>query len=444
MQLVGDKISPLSEDEFHDLMMSMEIGHPTSIAVAVSGGGDSMALTLLLKQWCLNNNIKLFALTVDHGLREASKQEAEQVSNWLGELNIHHEIIHWNGEKPISNIQDRAREARYSLINEWCRSNDINHIFVAHHQDDQAETFLIRLFRGSGVDGLSAMNKVSPLPVEDIGNSNISIYRPLLSIGKERLLKTLEDLGQNWISDPSNENDSFTRIKIRNLLATTEIEGLDREKLTTTAARMSRVKSLLEQLTDQAESDFIQYNLLGYAELKQDFEKTLHEEIALRLLSRLLKKISGSTHPTRYQKLISLYENLKREDFSGKTLSGVIIYKDDTGQILFVREAASIIDNNIITGKKQLLWDNRFIIDPIEHSGKIMAFSNEIKTTFFSHNPNLKEEVYKNFQSHILRDKLLPSFPILLRDDQKIILPSFLWSSKNQIRYETFSASFKH
>lgn len=444
MQLDGDNIFPLSGDEFHDLMMPLEIGQPKNIAVAVSGGGDSMALALLLHQWCLNNHVKLHAVTVDHGLRKASKQEAEDVSKWLEKFSIHHEILSWIGEKPTSNIQDKAREARYALISKWCKSKEIDHVFVAHHKDDQAETFLMRLIRGSGVDGLSAMEKVSRLPMEGFEKDAIKIYRPLLSIGKERLLKTLEEMGQTWVTDPSNENETFTRIKIRNLLKDTQIEGLDRDRLTATATKMSRVKSLLDQLTDHAESDFVHYHPLGYAELSNIFIQNLHEEIALRLLSRLLKKISGAKYPGRYQKLFTLFENLKQVDFSGQTLCGVIVYKNEKGQIIFVREAVSIIDEKIITDKKQLLWDNRFIINSKETSGKVIAFSNQMKAALFEQHPEVKEDIFKNFESHILRDKLLQTLPIILTSDQKIILPDFLSANKNQIQIDVFSASFQH
>lgn len=443
MQLSGDNILLLTADEFHDLMASMNIGRPNNIAVAVSGGGDSMALTLLLNQWCLKKNIKLNAVTVDHSLREASKQEAENVSTWLRQHKIDHEVIEWVGKKPQSNIQDAAREARYKLINQWCSERKIQHLFVAHHKDDQAETFFIRLLRGSGVDGLSAMKPISLMPHPLSHKNDVKLYRPLLSIGKERLLKTLDEFKQRWISDPSNENENFTRIKVRKLLENSEIEGLDRDKLAATAEKMSRVKSLLDELTDQAESDYVQLNPLGYAELSQYFYENLHEEISLRLLSRLLKKISGGTHPTRYQKLLSLYESIKKPDFAGQTLAGVIIFKTDTGQITFVREAASIRDNKVITGMKQYLWDNRFLINAKPNSGTLLPFSEDLMLVLNRESPAIKDEIFQNFKSHILRDKVLPSLPVILTNDQKVILPKLLCSDKNNNSDRAFSASFQ-
>lgn len=443
MQLNGGNVLPLSGDEFNDLMTAMDVGHPNRMAVAVSGGGDSMALTLLLEEWCKKENITLRAVTVDHGLRIASKKEAEDVTRWLKQYNIRHDILEWRGEKPRSNIQDAARNARYSLIAEWCKAEKIKYLFLAHHRDDQAETFLMRLLRGSGVDGLSAMKSVSSLPVSSCDNNEVKICRPLLSIGKERLLKTLLDADQNWISDPSNENDNFTRIKVRNLLENTNIDGLDREKLTATAAKMSRVKSLLDDLTDKAESTFVDYNLLGYASLSQNFDKNLHEEIMLRLISRVLKKVSGRAYPTRYQKLLGLLENIRKKDFSGQTLSGVAIFPDIEGQIYFVREAANIHDEKVISEKKQLLWDNRFIIHSGKNTGTMVAFSNEVMELVCEGNSKIKVEIYKVFNNHIIRDKLLPTLPVILTADKKVILPRFLLSERNEKLHDAFLATFK-
>ena len=159
MQLEENKPSPLTSDEFHNLMVALNMGDIKHIAVAVSGGGDSMALCLLLKEWCTTQGVNLTALTVDHGLRVDSRTEAEQVSRWMMEASISHHILSWAGEKPTTNIQDEARKARYQLMGKWCAQNNIAHLCLAHHQDDQAETFLLRLFRGSGVDGLCAMEK---------------------------------------------------------------------------------------------------------------------------------------------------------------------------------------------------------------------------------------------------------------------------------------------
>ncbi|MDG1438303.1 MAG: tRNA lysidine(34) synthetase TilS, partial [Emcibacteraceae bacterium] len=308
MQLKEDNTSPLSSQEFDELMAGLSCEWPNNIAVAVSGGGDSMALVLLLASWCEKNQITLHGLTVDHGLRVASHDEALQVGDWLSDLNASHHVLKWHGDKPTANIQSEARKARYQLMGDWCVTQGVRHLFLAHHMDDQAETFLMRLLRGSGVDGLVAMERVAALPILGL---DIQIARPLLNVPKERLLQTLKGFGQEWISDPSNKNEDFTRVKVRNLLAQSDIDGLNSEKLSNTAQKMGRVRSLLNDLTSQAAADFVTFDALGYAVLDGNFLEKLHEEIALRLLAAILKRVSGGFYVPRYEKLLSFYKTLK-------------------------------------------------------------------------------------------------------------------------------------
>ncbi|MBM4438672.1 MAG: tRNA lysidine(34) synthetase TilS, partial [Actinobacteria bacterium] len=129
----------------------------TRVAVAVSGGADSLALTLLADEWARRTGRSIAALTVDHGLRPDSAAEASQVGAWLAAARIRHEVLRWEGQKPRSGIHAAAREARYRMLTSWCRENDVRDLLLAHHRDDQSETFLMRLARGSGPDGLAAM-----------------------------------------------------------------------------------------------------------------------------------------------------------------------------------------------------------------------------------------------------------------------------------------------
>ena len=140
------------------------------VAVAVSGGADSMALALLLNE---QTNSKLIAITVDHGLREESAREAKQVKKWLEKYDIEHHILKWEGDKKNSNIQFEARTARYQLMCDFCKKNDIQLLLVAHNLQDNAETLLMRIMRGSGVDGLSAIADATKI-------NNIEVLRPLL------------------------------------------------------------------------------------------------------------------------------------------------------------------------------------------------------------------------------------------------------------------------
>ena len=179
-----------------------------TIAVGVSGGADSLALVLRLHEF----QKKVVALTVDHGLRPDSYQEAEYVASIMAKFGIEHHILIWQGEKPQTGIEEAAREARYQLMIEFCRQNDIKYLAIGHHLRDQAETFLLRLARGSGVFGLSS---ILPLSQRD----DITIIRPQLSDSPEDLRQYLINKNIKWIEDPMNDSDEFTRVKISSYIS---------------------------------------------------------------------------------------------------------------------------------------------------------------------------------------------------------------------------------
>ena len=432
----------ITAEEFKNLVEILEIGLPRSIAVGVSGGADSLALTLLLNQYCQDHSIRLFVLTVDHGLREKSKGETKQLSDWLSSWDIELHILKWIGQKPIANIQDEARAARYRLMGQWCKDNEISHLFLAHHMQDQAETFLIRLFRGSGVDGLSAMKKNSEFPTAQKSNNFPKVYRPLLGVNKESLEKYLLNINQKWIEDPSNNNDKFTRVQVRDLLQNNVIKGFDAARLSSTAERMQRVRSFLEEQTILALSDYVSYSDFGYASLDLNFQKNLHEEISLRLLSKVLKTIGGRDYPPRHKKLKALLNTLKKPKFLGKTLSGVIMFQISKGCIIFTREPKGIPDEINITKLKTYQWDNRFLMEVGEISGKVVPIDESVVKYIVRVIPDIKERFLAIFDHHQLRDRVLPSLPCIIDDNGKLILPDFLLSELNGANLDSFSAVF--
>src|SRR5437763_667593 len=181
---------------------------PPLIAVAVSGGPDSMALSLLAARWARQRGGEAWGLTVDHGLRPESGAEARTVAGWLAARAIPHVTLAWTGAKPTSGIQEAAREARYRLLAEWCRTHRVLHLLTAHHREDQAETYAIRRRAGSGPDGLAAMSVVREL-------SGCRLVRPLLAVPRARLAALLAAEGQPFLRDPSNTNPAFERARLR-------------------------------------------------------------------------------------------------------------------------------------------------------------------------------------------------------------------------------------
>lgn len=442
MQLKGSEADlPLTFEEFHERMNDIAIGGSRKIAVALSGGGDSMALACLLKQWCDSNEKKMVALIVDHGLRTASKHEAKQVGQWMTDLNVEHRILSWEGDKPSSNIQNEARSARYRLLGNWCVENRIENLFVAHHQDDQAETFLIRLFRGSGVDGLSAMDKSTPLPIN--AEYNVVLHRPLLDVPKARLTTYLRSVNKSWIEDPSNRQKKFTRIKVRDLLSSSSIDGLNAERMAMTADRMSRVKSLLDELTAKVESQYLSFYRLGYAVLDPVFCHEIHEELALRLLSNCLKKVSGRHYAPRLNKLENLLANLKQGDFTGQTLSGAVLFQNGDGKICICREKSAISDEINITEPKQYLWDNRFIVNAVGEQDKIVRLNGHHFPDIKQVIPDFNERLREHFKETELRDRIVPSLPCIMNSKGDVMLWDYLLSILKRSDLDGFSADFK-
>src|SRR5207237_5098138 len=181
--------------------------HPF-VAVAVSGGPDSLALTILADRWAREHGGRLIALTVDHRLRPESAEEVRIVSGWLAARGISHHVLVWTDTKPATGIQEAARAARYRLLAGWCREQGCLHLLTAHHREDQAETHLIRRRAGSSVDGLAGMSAVREM-------AGVRLVRPLLTVPKARLIALLEAERQPFLSDPSNRNPIFERARLR-------------------------------------------------------------------------------------------------------------------------------------------------------------------------------------------------------------------------------------
>ena len=197
-----------------------------NLGVAVSGGPDSLALAFLAKCHSLKNKVKVKFFIVDHKLRKEASAEAKTVRNVLKSINIDCKILNWNGKKPLKNIQALARDKRYSLLINECKKNNIRNLLLGHHLDDLSENFLIRMVRGSGLNGLISFDKKVKFK-----DQRLNIIRPLLYVEKKDLIYIATKVFNFFIKDPSNINEEFKRTRIRNLLQSLEKEGLDKKKL---------------------------------------------------------------------------------------------------------------------------------------------------------------------------------------------------------------------
>ncbi len=364
---------PIAPEEFQ--MLVTDLGLPDAWALAVSGGPDSTALMLLAARWAVEQGHPApIVLTVDHGLRRDAKGEAARVGVWAEALGLRHETLVWHGPKPTSNIQASARHARYSLIGEFCASHGIGAVLTGHTLDDQAETVLQRLGRGSGVDGLAAMAPDAHLPVPQLNLQHIRLVRPLLSVSHERLLATLEAFDHPWIEDPSNQDRQYGRVRMRQALALLAPEGITAERLAQTAAHMARARRALTRATDALCAQAVVFDDAGYVRVDGTTFFAASDELALRALSRLLMIVGGATFPPRHDRLVRLFDAMQKDrtnpaDFGkGRTLAGCrILSPDSRGRFLIVRELRALNqrlaqgDRTVKIGfGETITWDNRF------------------------------------------------------------------------------------
>jgi tRNA(Ile)-lysidine synthase len=290
-------------------------------AVAVSGGGDSIALMLLLADWARVSRLQNpQVLTVDHGLRRNSSRDAKQVVRWAKAAGLNAHILRWKNAKPKSDVEAIARNARYRLMGDWCQRNGIAALYVGHTLEDQAETFLLRLGRGSGLDGLSAMRAKSHLPVA--GMEQVALLRPLLEFSRAELRAWLTARAQKWLEDPMNDDPRFARTGIRALLPALENAGVSVARIAGAAVHLSRARSALEHETAKFLADHCRFSeeraLFDGAVLSR-----LPAELGLRALARMLAKVSGEAYRPRFERLERLYQSIVARTLAGgATLQG--------------------------------------------------------------------------------------------------------------------------
>jgi tRNA(Ile)-lysidine synthase len=329
-----DDNSPISVQDAKRLFADWRAA--PAIVLAVSGGPDSIALMWLAARWrrTLTRGPRLIAVTVDHGLRPEAAREAHEVKRLARTLDLSHRTVRWTGAKPKTGVPAAARSARYRLLAQAARSSGATHILTAHTRDDQAETLLMRLMRGSGIAGLAAMARQSE-------RDGVLLARPFLHVSKAQLIATLKKAKLGFADDPTNRDPTFTRPRIRAMMPVLAAEGGDARNLARLASRLGRANAAVEVMVDGA----ARYLALRDRQASPGFDakafSAMPEEIRLRLLLRAIDR-SGHEGPAELGKVETLLAALDRmlaEKTSGRqprlkqTLAGALVTLID-GRIL--------------------------------------------------------------------------------------------------------------
>jgi tRNA(Ile)-lysidine synthase len=326
------------------------------LAIALSGGGDSLALAALLADWARGQDVRILALTVDHGLRPGSREEAERAAEAAADLGLECRLLSWRPEGDLRRgLQAKARTARYRLLADACREAGIEQLCLAHNLEDQAETFLLRLEGQSDLPGLACMAARSR-------RGELELLRPLLGFSRAELRAWLERRGLSWSDDPSNEDSRFSRVRLRSLLPVLESEGVSPSLLAQTARDLGRLRARLEGFVSDRLEKAVALRPEGYIEADRRALLEAPEEVAGWALAHCLRALGSLDYPPRRERLDRLLRTLRSESFTAATLGGCRLLARGEG-LLILREARALPPAREIVKPGRQPWDGRFSLD---------------------------------------------------------------------------------
>jgi len=291
-----------------------------SFIVAVSGGPDSLALSFLAKIYSIKKKLNVEYFIIDHKLRKNSTTEARLVKKKLKKFSINLNILTWHGKKPKKNIQSIAREKRYSLLTDQAKKLNINNILLGHHLDDLFENFFIRILRGSGLNGLVSLDKKTQ-------KNQVNLIRPLIDFDKKDLIYISNYIFDSYVNDPSNEDDKFKRVRIRNFLKQLEAEGLDRNKFLLTIKNLKSANETIKFYTkENLDNNVTFFKKKKYVILKNSFFFN-SSEVVFRSFSEVIKIVGKKYHPVRGKKIVNITQLINDKPSFKVTLGGCVIKK---------------------------------------------------------------------------------------------------------------------
>jgi tRNA(Ile)-lysidine synthase len=344
---VAEATSALTQSEFAAALAAIGGFEPrTFVAVAVSGGPDSLALAILADRWARQRGGRAVALTVDHRLRPESADEAATVGGWLAARGLSHAVLVWDGAKPTTGIQAAARAARYRLLAERGAAEGCLHLLTAHHREDQAETYLIRRRAGSAVDGLAGIAAVREL-------AQLRLVRPLLGVPRARLAALLDAERQPYLRDPSNRNAAFERVRVRERLDPGAVDDAIAEAAANAALRIERERAVAALLARA-----VSLHPAGFA-LIDPGPIAAAGELGERALGRVAGTVGGGCYPLRRERLTRLRAALAETPARARTLGGCR-FVPWRGRVLVLREIARAAPPVRLDPGASVFWDRRF------------------------------------------------------------------------------------
>lgn len=410
--------APISAEEFSALMRGFA-PFSKKIAIAVSGGPDSMALAYCVQKW---GKAECIAFIVEHGLREESAVEAKSVKKRLQKIGIPAEILKWRHGKISSRLHEVAREARYRLLIEACKKHGVKDLLMAHQAEDQAETVLMRLAKGTGIDGLAG------IPAHTT-RDDIRIFRPLLPLSKQRLFLTCKKAGIETVTDPSNAKEKYARGRLRKIMPLLETEGLSVERLTALATRAREAKDALEHASNEFLKAAAHTEIGGSVRLDRKALRRVPRAIAMRALTACLRYVHDDDYPPDQESLASILDMLLGQEGQTRTIYGCMIVPSEK-QITVLREPSAAKEETPIAPRQTILWDKRWLVTASAKAkhGTIRALGNPPHEILDALAPDLRKQIPQG--------RIRASLPAIWKNGKLSALPSF---EKNDF----FKALFK-
>lgn len=344
----------IKPEEFKQHLLELSLfPQDTKIAVAVSGGADSLCLAFLLQAIANSMPCSVTALIVDHKLRKESTTEAKQVSALLTKHKIKNVILTRKEALLTTKVQEVARADRYQLLYSYCQKNAYSHLLLAHHLDDCLETMLMRKQKGDNLVGLAGMSAKTVL-------EEVILLRPLLKYTKEQILNTIKQYTANWVEDPSNKNEKFTRVKIRKQLQQVTLK--QKQQYIDELKHNIKIRKQLETNLLKLLADSLILSNLGVVQIKLAVLLKADINLQLMYIRKVMQLVAGSTYMAKLQKSARLLDFLNNKNLKTYTVGGCVFRKKQD-YIYIYKEIKNHTKLKKVKDLKDNRWDNRFLID---------------------------------------------------------------------------------